>query len=191
MWLDRVKNVYGDNLDITWKNFSLEQVNSKQGPEWKIWDQPEDYRSRGLPALRAGEAARKQGKEAFERFHRDLLHARHGEVRHNIADTDVLVELATSAGLDVEKFKEDLADRELLKNVARDHTEAVEQKGIFGTPTFVFKSGGSSYLKMFIPPEEDDLSLFDSFIKMTRDSLYLGEIKRPQPPWPKGIFRPE
>jgi len=27
VWLDKVKRVYGDNLDITWKNFSLEQVN--------------------------------------------------------------------------------------------------------------------------------------------------------------------
>ena len=191
MWLDRVKKVYGDDLDITWKNFSLEQVNSKEGPEWKVWEQGDDFASRGLPALRAGEAARRQGNEAFERFHMAVLHARHGDVRRNIADTDVLVELAAGAGLDVEKFKADFEDKELLNSIARDHTEAVEEKGIFGTPTFVFETGGSAYLKMFIPPEEEDLPLFDSFTRMVRNSLYLGEIKRPQPPWPKGIFRPE
>lgn len=190
MWLDRVKKAFGDNLEITWKSFCLEQVNSKEGSEWKIWDQPEDYPSRGLLALRAGEAARKQGNEAFERFHMALLHARHGEVRRDISDIDVLVDVATSSGLDVEKFKEDLADRELLKNIARDHTEGAEEKGVFGTPTFIFQGGGSNYLKMFIPPEKDDLALFESFVRLTRDSLYLGEIKRPQPPWPKGIFTP-
>ena len=39
MWLDRVKRTYKDDLDITWKNFSLQQVNSKEGPEWKVWEQ--------------------------------------------------------------------------------------------------------------------------------------------------------
>ena len=188
VWLDRVKKEYGDNLSITWKNFSLEQVNSKNGPGWKVWEQPDDYASRGLPAMRAGEAARKQGQEPFERFHMALLIARHGGERRNIADPDVLVELAASAGLDVKRFKADLADRKLLNNVARDHTEAVEKHGVFGTPTFVFENGGSGYLKMFIPPEEDDIPLFDAFVKTVKGRLYFGELKRPQPPWPKGIF---
>ncbi len=52
----------GPKLTINWKYFSLEQVNSQQEPEWKIWEQPEDYPSRGIHAFRAAEAARQQDK---------------------------------------------------------------------------------------------------------------------------------
>ena len=68
----------------------------------------------------------------------------------------------------------------------RDHTEAVEKHGIFGTPTFVFENGGSAYLKTFIPPAEDSVEFFDHFVALVADRSYVGEIKRPQPPWPKG-----
>lgn len=189
MWLDRVKRVYKDNLDITWKNFSLEQVNSKQGPEWKVWQQPDDYESRELPAVRAGEAARLQGKETFERFHLSLLKARHEE-RQSINQKEVLVELARKAELNIEKFEKAMKDRALLENLARDHTEAVEKYGVFGTPTFVFENGASAYLKMYIPPEEDSLPLFDELVSLMYRRLYFGELKRPQPPWPKGVFTP-
>ena len=35
--------------------------------------------------------------------------------------------------------------------IGRDHESAVEQ-GIFGTPTFVFESGNTAFVKAFIPP---------------------------------------
>ena len=187
MWLDKVKKVYGENLDITWKNFSLEQVNSKEGLEWKVWDQPDEYESRGLLALRAGEAARRQGKEAFERFHLALLRARHEE-RQAINQLEVLIDVAKGAGLDAERFREDLSDRSLLSNIAEDHTNAVEKHGVFGTPTFLFENGAATYLKTYIPPEEDSVSAFEHFMALMASRLYFGELKRPQPPWPKGIF---
>ncbi len=190
MWLDRVKRVYKENLDITWKNFSLEQVNSKNGPDWKVWEQPDAYESRELLAVRAAEAARLQGKEPFERFHLALLKARHEE-RQRINQTDVLIEVAKKAGIDVERFEEDLKNRELLKILARDHTEAVEKFGVFGTPTFVFGNGGAAYLKMYIPPDEDSISVFEHLVALMNHRLYFGELKRPQPPWPKGVFTPQ
>ncbi len=187
MWLDRVKRVYGQDLEITWKSFSLEQVNSREGSEWRIWDQPDDYPSRGLWALRAGEAARRQGQEAFQRFHLALLKAKHEE-RQPIDEPEVLVDVAKSVGLAAGRFREDLRDRSLLVNIADDHTGAVEKHGVFGTPTFVFEDGAAAYLKMFIPPEEDTISLFEHLVGLMAHRLYFGELKRPQPPWPKGIF---
>ena len=47
MWLDKVKRVYGDDLEITWKNFSLEQVNNKE-PENKVWERPDVTETRSL-----------------------------------------------------------------------------------------------------------------------------------------------
>ena len=189
MWLDRVKKVYGDNLEITWKHVVLEQVNSKEGPDWKVWEQPEEYESRGLLALRAGEAARLQGREAFERFHLALLKARH-EDRAQINQPEVLIEVAQKCGLDVEKFKSDLDNREHLKAIERDHTELVEQHGGFGCPTFVFDNGAAAFLKIFIPPEDESVEFFEEMISLMSRRSYLGEVKRPQPPWPKGVFGP-
>ncbi|MDP9472752.1 MAG: hypothetical protein M3Q71_19155, partial [Chloroflexota bacterium] len=59
----------GDRLQVNWRYFPLEQVNSAEGPEWKLWEQPDSHRSRGRVAFQAAIAARNQGDEAFERFH--------------------------------------------------------------------------------------------------------------------------
>ena len=189
MWLDRVKRTYGDDLDITWKAFSLEQANNKEGHGWKVWEQPDKYPARSLLALRAGEAARLQGQKLFSRFHLTLLSERHGEnSRIPLNELGPLVDVARKVGLDLPKFQYDLSNRSLLKNIAMDHTEAVEKHGIFGTPTFLFKNGGSAYLKTFIPPENESLSFFRHFVGIMSTMSYVGEIKRPQPPWPRGAI---
>ena len=187
MWLDRVKKVYGDDLDISWKNFSLEQVNSKEGPEWKVWEQLDPHNARALLASVAGEAAKRQGQEAFDRFHLALLAARHGGGdRVALNEDEPLVDIAREAGLDAEQFRKDLGDPELVQVVGRDHEAAVEQHGAFGTPTFVFENGQSAYMKTFIPPEEESVETFDNFVGLFSARPYIGEIKRPQPPWPRG-----
>jgi predicted DsbA family dithiol-disulfide isomerase len=186
VWLDRVKQEYGDNLDITWKNFSLQQINSKEGPEWKVWEQVDLHEARSLLASVAGEAARRQGADAFDRFHLALLTARHGGDRIALNEDQPLIEVAEKAGLDIDRFKKDLADAELVQVVAGDHEESAEQHGAFGTPTFVFEDGQSVYLKTFIPPEEESVAAFEHFVGLMSSRPYIGEVKRPQPPWPRG-----
>ena len=187
MWLDRVKSVYAERLDIAWKFFSLDQVSSQRGPEWKVWDQPEGEQGRSMLSLRAGAAARRRGKEAFDRFHLALLRARHGGgQRIPLNEPGPVVEVARQAGLDVARFNEDFHDPESLREIARDHTEAVEKHGVFGTPTFVFENGNAVFLKTFIPPEDDSVAFFEHFTALMAHRPYIGEMKRPQPPWPKG-----
>ena len=187
MWLDRVKRVKSENLHITWRNFQLEQVNSKEGPDWKVWAQPDQHQTRSLVAAMAGEAARRQGNEAFDRFHLALLEARHGgEDRISLNEEGPIVRLAQKVELDTKRFQEDLSDRSILEIIARDHTEAVDSHGAFGTPTFLFENGTTTYLKSFIPPEEDSVAFFEEFVAVAFHRPFVGEIKRPQPPWPKG-----
>lgn len=186
MWLDRVKQVLGDDLDITWKNFSLEQINSKEGGDWKVWEQKGLHEARALLASVAGEAAKRQGDEAFDKFHLALLSARHAGDRAPLNEDDPIVKIAEESGLDAAQFKKDLEDPALLEIVAKDHEEAVGTHGAFGTPTFIFEDGQSSYIKTFIPPEEESLEAFEHFIGLMSKRSYIGEVKRPQPPWPKG-----
>ncbi len=180
MLLHRVKREYGGRLQVEWRDFPLEQVNNVQGPDWKLWEQPDEYRSKGLWAFRAGEAARRQGEEAFERFHLALLEARH-EAKKDIADRDVLLDIARESGLDLDRFQRDLADRSLLAKIASDYNEGVEQHGVWGTPTFVFDGGQAAYLRMRpLPPEEESVRVFEELLEVIRDRPYLLEIKRPR-----------
>ncbi len=180
VWLQRVKEEMGAKLTINWKYFSLEQINNQQGPQWKIWEQAEDYRSRGLRAFGAAEAARHQGEAAFSSFHIALLRARH-EQNRDIADMKTLIEVAESVKLEMPQFQKDLSDRQLLAKLAEDHTFAVETLGVFGTPTLVFPERQAVFLKMSPPPPpEESLSVFAEVRHLAEQRQYIKEIKKPQ-----------
>lgn len=182
VWLQRVKAGIGSKLTINWKYFSLEQVNSQQGPQWKIWEQPESYSSRGLNTFRAAEAARRQGEAIFSSFHIALLRAKH-EQGQDIADMNTLTEVAENVDLEMAQFQKDYGDRRLLAKLAEDHTFAVETLGIFGTPTLVFPEGQAIFLKMSSPPPpEESLSIFAELRYLAERRRYIQEIKRPQLP---------
>ena len=186
VWLRRVKEELGGALEVEWRHFSLEQVNSQEGPQWKAWEQPEGA-TRSILAHRGAEAARRQGEEAFERYHLAMLQARHRE-RASLRERETILQVAARAGLDLERFRRDLEDPATAQAIGRDHTEAVEKYGVFGTPTFLFENGHAAYLKMLPPPEGDEVPLFHAFMELFGRRPYVGEVKRPQPPWPKGVY---
>ena len=192
MWLDKVKKAYGDNLDITWRNFSLEQNahNLREGldSEWKVWDQDDPSQGRSLLSQIAAEAAKRQGDDAHAAFHLALLTARHGgEGRISLGDEDAILKVAEEAGLDAAQMREDMKDPELRRIIAEDHEAAIAD-GIFGTPTYIFENGNMAYLKAFIPEDEDAVASFEHYIALANHRNYFGEIKRPQPPWPRGVL---
>ena len=182
-------------MEITWRNFSLEQnafaiKQKSEGTEsdWKVWEQEDATQGRSLMSQIAAEAARRQGTEQYDKFHLALLTARHGgDGRIALNEEEPLVELAQQVGLDAAKFREDLRDPDLRNSIGVDHEEAVTQ-GIFGTPTFIFENGNAAFLKAFIPPQDDAVSEFEHFNALMNHRSYIGEIKRPQPPWPKGAI---
>ena len=186
IWLSRVRAELGDGLHIVWRSFALEQSNNKEGPDWKAWEQGPEYASRGLLALRAGAAARRQGDAEHWRFALNLLEAKHVG-RQDIRDRVTVVEIAGASGLDGARFERDLDDPETLRSVVEDH-ELGASTGAFGTPTFVFEDGGVVFLKMYTPPETETMDAFEHVIGLSRGRRYFGELKRPQPPWPRGAL---
>ena len=174
-----MKEGLASGLTVNWRYFSLEQVNSQEGPGWRLWEQPEDYASRGRNAFRAAEAARQQGQTEFRVFHMALLKAWHEE-RRDIADTSVLVEVSESAGLDTQQFRRDLANRRMLSRLAEDHTFAAEHLRVFGTPTLVFPGEQAVFLKMAPPPSaEDAVAVFAEVRQIAEGRGEIREIKRP------------
>jgi predicted DsbA family dithiol-disulfide isomerase len=183
-----VKEERGNVFKVNWKPFSLAQVNQKLGEEYKVWEEPTEKLPPGIWGLRAGLAAGRQGPDQFERFFSLLLKARH-EDRKELGDKEMLKGVAQDAGLNVARFTQDLEDPLTLQQVAESHTEAVERHGVFGTPTFVFPNGASSYLKLLQPEgKEQAAKAFDTVMDLMEGEAFVGEVKRPQPPWPKGVF---
>ena len=182
-WLSEVNRQLGDSrIEVTWKFFPLEQVNAPADAEMPIWDLPPERRSRGRDSLHAAAAARRQGREALERFHTALLALKHDEGQDH-GKRSTLDEAASRADLDLARFSADLADRALLKEIESDYVAGREELGVFGTPTFVFPNGHSAYLQILPPPPpEEAVAFWLDFVRDVRDRPYLREIKRPRRP---------
>jgi len=191
VWLSNVEEATGETIKIDWQPFSLAQVNSdnKDGGI-KLWEQPEvlDGTDKTFLAHMSGLAAKRQGEAAFGSFFMALLRARH-EDKKDLNDPAVMEEAAVAAGLDMARFAEDQVDPDLLKDIAESHTTAVEEYGAFGVPTFVFDEGKpATFLKMFIPPNEQAVEIYETLTKTMSQFEHVGEFKRPQPPWPHGVI---
>lgn len=187
MWLDLVREQTGEEVDIDWRPFSLDQANQKVDPEYFVWDLPDEELPAPLWAHRAGIAAKRQNQPAFNRYLLALLNERHLN-RVELDDLGALISIAEKAGLDVAQFTKDLNDRTALQVIAASHQEAVNELGIFGTPTVVFPNGGTAFLKMArLASKEQAARAFHSVMDLMEGDLFIGEVKRPQPPWPKGI----
>ncbi len=187
LWFDQVEKQRG-GLSVTWKYFSLEQINAPD-EDWCLWEQPEDYTSliggspeyRGLFAFWGAEAARQQSTTAFEQFRRALLHARHSEeldfgLRVNVRG------IAAQVGLDMTRFDTDFTDRRLLDVIRRDFEEARNQYKVFGVPTICDDADNAMYLKLTqVPPANDAVPFFDELHRSFTNRPWLAEIKRPGP----------
>ncbi len=182
-WLREVNRQLGDNpIEVTWKFFPLEEVNAPPDADMPIWDLPPDRRSRGRDSFHAAAAVRRQGREAFERFHAELLTLKHDEAQDH-GKRSTLEEAAARARLDLTRFAADLDDKGLLAEIKTDYLAGKEELGVFGTPTFVFPNGQSAYLRILPPPPpEDAVAFWLEFVRNVRDRPYLQEIKRPRRP---------
>ncbi len=182
-WLREVNRQLDDNpIEVTWKFFPLEEVNAPPDADMPIWDLPPDRRSRGRDSFHAAAAARRQGREAFDRFHAELLTLKHDEGQDH-GKRSTLDEAASRAGLDLTRFATDLEDRGLLAEIKNDYLGGKEGLSVFGTPTFVFPNGRSAYLRILPPPPPDEaVAFWLDFVRDVRDRPYLQEIKRPRRP---------
>ena len=173
--IDKVRRSGERVLDVRWRYFSLAQVNSKDDG-WTVWDAPPSEPVGGRLAFQAAEAARRQG--LFEEMHWRLLRARHRD--HLDLDGAVVDDLAVAAGLDMDRFKADVADPSILEVLASDHTTAVLEHGVFGTPTFVFAGGEAAYVRLAPGALEDGAAdVLEHVLAIAEGEPRILEIKRP------------
>ena len=174
-----MKEKWGENLNVTYKSFVLEQANSKREPEWRVW-LDRYFPSRDLPALEAAKCAAMQGEQAFTDYNIRLFRAHHQE-KLEISNQLVLYELATEVGLDADRFSADLRSGKARELVAHEHEESVRVYGLFGVPTIIFENGEAVFLKLEEGEWEgtDDEELFNDIAKMATRFPKMLEMKKP------------
>ena len=177
--LEAVRGSGARQIEVRWKYFSLTQVNSKDDG-WTVWGAPAADRVRGRLAFEAAEAARRQGR--FDDLHMPLLEARHRD-RLDLDDIEVLARIAMDAGLDIERWRTDMRDPAIVEGLARDHRYAVDELGVFGTPTFVFEGGASAYVRLTDGAAASAaVQVFDRLVSVAAAEPHILEIKRPRRP---------
>jgi len=114
--VNQIKAEYGDDITFQFRHFPLNQIHPH-----------------AFQAARAAEAAGKQGK--FFEMH-DLMYENQDSWSNLSEVTTVFESYAQQLGLDLEKFKADVASAEVAADINAD-VKAGQEIGANSTPTFV------------------------------------------------------
>ena len=125
----------GRDWDVTFSPFSLDQVHVEEG-EPPVWERDPLEWGGGVNALLFSIAIRDNFADKFLAWHAAAFAARHDEGRQ-IPKPEVLREIASEVGLDVDAVEAEVASGRPLKVLAETHTASVKQHAMFGVPTFV------------------------------------------------------
>jgi len=140
----------GADLRARFVPFSLGQVHVAEG-EPDVWDEPD--KDSGLLALQAGVVVRDRFPERFLDAHDALFAVRHDK-GEKLRDQAKLTEALESVGVDADAVWKEVATGEPLQTVRREHTEAAQEHGVWGVPTFV-GYGQSVFVRLMDRPKGD------------------------------------
>lgn len=137
LWLCEAKRVRP--IEITWRFFSLETINRKEGAT------PDFQKDASWPSLRTlALARRKGGNDAVERLYLTLGAARHGH-QEDIRQLEVIQAALKKAELDPTWAEQALADESTITEVQADHSESVQRYRAFGVPTIAFEGSDAGF----------------------------------------------
>ncbi|MEP6743706.1 MAG: thioredoxin domain-containing protein [bacterium] len=114
--LKKLKQEYGDNLNLIFRNLPLTKVHQN-----------------ALLAAQAAEAARIQNH--FWEMH-DLLYENQSLWKDDVNPRSIFIKFATDLGLNSAQFTRDLDDKQVQMRIEADE-DAAAQQGIDGTPTII------------------------------------------------------
>lgn len=161
-------------VEVTWRLFSLEVVNRKEG------NAPDYVNGYGWIALRTLALARREhGNEAIEKLYVALGNAQHGR-KESINERAVVEACAKEAGLGEGFVEKALADESTAQDVLNDHEEAVKRYHAFGVPTIAFEGSEVGYYGPIIhsvPHGEEAGELWDYTAYALKNSNIF-ELKR-------------
>lgn len=175
LWIREVRRLTG--TEITWRFFSLEEVNRPEGKKHP-WERPWTW---GFSLLRVAALLRRRDPGLTDRWYLELGRALHEQGRP-VFEREEAEALAGEIGIGAEVVREAVEDPSTTDEVRADHDEAAGTYAAFGVPTLVL--GGRALFGPTVVPAptgDDALRLWRVVTEMTAiDGLY--EIQRPKTP---------
>ncbi len=144
LWIREVRARTG--LEISWRFFSLEEINRADGKKHP-WEREWSY---GWSLMRVGALLRRRGMEHLDAWYGTVGRALHvdGQKPHR---PDVARELLATMGLDPGLVDAAIADPTTSDEVLAEHRR-VTQAGGFGVPTLFFPDGQCLFGPVLIDP---------------------------------------
>ena len=172
-WVREVRD--RTDLEVTWRFFSLEEVNRQEGKKHP-WERAWSY---GWSMMRIGALLRRHDMADLDRWYERAGRALHVEGRkpHEPAVARALLE---ELGLDPGLVDEAIADPTTGDEVLADHRRVVDAGG-FGVPTLFFPDGQCLFGPVLVDPPtgEAAVRLWDA-VAAWREFPHLYELQRPK-----------
>ena len=165
----------GSDTQFRFVPFSLDQVHVPED-EPAMWERDPDDWGSGMRALLYGLAVRDAFSDKFFDGHIALFAARH-EHGKQLGEEDVLKEAVASVGLDPDLVAEEAWSGRPLKTLQSEHTECVDNHGVFGVPTF-WDGDQAAFVRFMSRGNVEDLERMLDFLTWSE----LNEFKRPRIP---------
>jgi len=150
LWLREVRRQTA--IDITWRFFSLEEINRPEGKPHP-WERPIAY---GWSPMRVAAWLRRTDMHLCDQWYAvigEALHI-HGRRFH---EREVAVELLARIGAPEQAWDDALADPTTHDEVRADHEYAVQQYGGFGVPIITVDGSRAMFGPVVVPaPMGDD-----------------------------------
>ncbi|MCU4182791.1 DsbA family protein [Acidiferrimicrobium sp. IK] len=177
------------DLHVTWRLFSLEEVNREEGKKHP-WERPWSY---GWSMLRVAAVLRRRGNDDVGRFYEAAGRALHVEGRR-VQERDTLEAVMREAGLDVGAVEESVRDRSVDDEVRADHQRVVDLGG-YGVPTMVLDGTTPLFGPVVAPaPTGEAAGRLWDLVAGWAEYPHLYELRRPKTPadWEhiEGLFSP-
>jgi 2-hydroxychromene-2-carboxylate isomerase len=175
-WIREVRTHVG--VDVTWKFFSLEEVNLAAGKKHP-WERPWSY---GFGQMRVGALIRRElGNDAVDRWYEAIGHAFfYDGVKTHVPEQHARV--IEAAGLDPEYVDRAIADPSTLVAVRDEHLHAAATYGVHGVATIVFPGTNYAvYGPVVVPaPEGDDAVALWELVWGMQRFPHLYELRHPK-----------
>ncbi len=176
VWIREVRRQLG--IDITWKFFSLEEVNLVPGKRHP-WERPWSY---GFGQMRVGALIRRElGNDALDRWYATVGHAFfHDGLKTHVPKVHASV--IAAAGFDPAFVERAIADSTTLDEVRDEHEAAAAQYGAHGVPTIIFAATDYAiYGPVVVPaPTGDDAVALWDLVRGMQRFPHLYELRHPK-----------
>ena len=152
LWIREVRRI--NDLDISWKFFSLEEINRVEGKKHP-WERELSY---GWTPMRVGAWLRRINMSMCDDWYGAIGHALHFEGRRPY-ERDVAIELLGKIDAPSAAWDNALADPTTHDEVRADHDRAVGEYAGFGVPILVLPSNRAIFGPVVVPAPMGDEAL--------------------------------